>query len=89
MASLIPNDFSQYEFTEKEEIEAAKLTNYQRMHVQNLIASISMEKISHEPTPDNFSEFIQKEAYLRGQIDSLKYLLELDRFACENEELQV
>lgn len=89
MAKLIPNDFSEYEFTEQEEIESAKFTTIQKQGIQNIIAKISMEKNSLEPNPENFNSFIQKESYLRGQIDSLKYLLELDRFACENEDIEV
>ena len=89
MSKIVSNDFSEYSFTEDEEQAACCFTSLQRQNIQNHISRISQEKIAHEPDPNEFDKFIQKEAYLRGQIDILKHLLEIDRFVTEHQEVDI
>lgn len=76
MSTLIPNSFSSYNLTDKETLNGSVLTGLQKQVVKNLQAVCAEEKLRLEFNPDNTSAFIQQEAYKRGQLDLLTYLLE-------------
>jgi hypothetical protein len=76
MPQLSANPFAGYTFTEEELQAAAQFSMTQQMYIQNLISLAACEKIATQPDPSNMGVWFQKEAYLRGQIDILTYLLE-------------
>lgn len=75
MAFLIPNDFSSYQLTEKEELEGARLTITQKQVIQNYLSAAASEKIGLEYDPENSLTFVQQEASLKGQIDAYRFIL--------------
>lgn len=78
---LLTNTFSTFHLTEEQQLQSAILTDLQRCHLQNQLAAIAEEKIRLEYDPANPETFIQQEAYKRGQLDILSYLLELSETA--------
>lgn len=76
MAHLVPNMFSTYSLNEDEAIQSAVLTIDQEQNIQNQIALMAEKKLLLTPLTADFTAYIQEEAYYRGQIDALKYLLE-------------
>lgn len=81
MPKLIPNDFSQYEFTPEEERSACTFTDLQLCYIQNQIASIAMQKATLKIDVNNPLSFAQEDSYLTGQIEILQHLLEVDSIA--------
>lgn len=75
MAHLIDNEFARYSLTEEEEHQGALLTLNQQHVIQNLIADAAEEKLALPIDPNNTSEFIQQESFLKGQIKVLTYML--------------
>ena len=75
MSHLIPNLTSSYFLTDEEVEEGSKLTITQTQVIQNQIATLTQEKLLLTPDNTNIQNYVQEEAYLRGQIDSLSYLL--------------
>jgi len=75
MSHLIPNLLSSYFLSPEEEEEGSKLTVTQTQVIQNQIAELTQQKLLLTPDTTNIQNYIQEEAYLRGQIDSLNYLL--------------
>ena len=71
--------FTTYELTEEETLQGAVLTHQQIQCIQNQIADLSEELINLEPSADiNLQfKFLQQQAYTKGQIAALKYLLDL------------
>lgn len=76
MAHLLPNSFSSYNLTEEDIIEGSILTNLQLQVIQNLLATKAEEKLALEYNIDKPNEFIQQEAYHKGAIDLLRYLID-------------
>lgn len=77
MAQLIQNSFSSYELTIEEELQGSILTITQLQVLQNQLAFIVEEKINIEfdPAPDKVLEFVQQEAYKKGQMELLQYII--------------
>ena len=75
MAILIPNAFSSYDLTEVEVLQGAILTNLQKQVLQNLLSVCAEEKLHLEFDVLNPLVFARDEAYKRGQIDLLSYIL--------------
>lgn len=76
MALLIPNAFSTYELSEEEEIQGCIFTIAQTQVLQNKLAEIAQEKLALEFDTGSPQEFIQQEAYKKGQLDLIQYLLD-------------
>ena len=68
--------FTSYELTEKEELTGSILTELQKCVLQNELSRTAMEKNLLTFDTEKPAEFSQNEAYLRGKIDLLSYLLE-------------
>lgn len=85
MAFLIPNDFSQWQLSESEEKEGAKLTITQKQFIQNQIAAAAQSKLNLTFDTTNPQAFIQEEAFIAGQISAMKYLLDCSATAEESE----
>lgn len=82
MATLVPNEFSSYRLTQDEEVQGILLTNAQKQVLQNQLSQCASDKLNLTYTPNDPLVYAQKEAYLRGQIDAIKYILSM----CENLE---
>ena len=89
MSRLAPNLFASYEFTEEEQRQALQYTTLQKQHLQNEIAGYAVDKNNLEPNPENYSKYLQQEAYLRGKMDALIYLLEVIKISAEDQELEL
>lgn len=76
MATVIPNEFTSFGLTEEEERQGTVLTITQKQVLHNQLALCASEKISLGFDPANPTLFTQREAYLRGQMDAIKYILE-------------
>lgn len=75
MAQLQPNEFTTYQLSDEEVIAGSKLTTAQAMLLQNSYADIALQRISLNFTPDKPLEFAQQEAFLRGQMAILSFIL--------------
>lgn len=75
------NPFQSWILTEDEAIEGAILTITQKQCIQNQISTLANERINLETDPTQPLKTIQQEAYLKGQIASLQYLLTLSAAA--------
>lgn len=76
MASININTFTSYKQTPEEELVGMCMCTEQRQFLQNQISRIAEEILALTPDPINYSVFIQQEAYLKGQLDFAKYLLD-------------
>jgi hypothetical protein len=83
MATLAANDFSSYVLTEEEIIQGQILTIAQEQVIQNQLSDCAMEKIALPYDPNNTTAFAQQEAYKRGQMDALRYILDCSLAAKE------
>jgi len=76
MATLIPNNFSSYELTAEEELIGQTLNFQQKAVLQNKLAGIVQEKLTLTLDVSAPAKFTQDEAYLRGQMDVITWLLD-------------
>lgn len=76
MSHLIPNSFSTFSLNEDEELQGSILTINQKEVIQNQLAIHAEEKLAIEFDTNKPNEFSQQEAYKRGCIDTLRYLLD-------------
>lgn len=75
MANVTSNTFSSYKMTTEESKQGSILSSLNLVVLQNLRASIAEEKLNLQFTPNDVLTFTQQEAYLKGQLDILAYLL--------------
>lgn len=76
MSQVQINDFTQYQMRPEEVMAGQTLNMLQEMVIQNEIGKHAQEKILIEFDPQNPLKFAQQEAYKRGAIDALRYMLE-------------
>ena len=81
---IIPHAFNKYEMTEEESQRGNILTLSNQAVIQNLIAEKAEAKLSLQLDPANFNAYIQEEAYLKGQIEILQFLLNMSAYAETN-----
>jgi len=70
-----PNVFTTYKLSEDEQRNGSALTSLNVSVLQNLRSSIAEEKLNSVFTPNDVLSFTQQEAYLKGQLDILAYIL--------------
>lgn len=75
MARLTDNEFSSYALDDEEQLQGSLLTITQKQVIQNQLAAVASEKLALEFNTDNPDSFTQQEAYKRGQLDTLNYIL--------------
>ena len=76
MAQPITNKFSSYYLTAGEE-ELGSILNYeQRCIIRNKLSEVAETRLNMVLDTTNVSNFIQSEAYLKGQLDTLQWLLD-------------
>jgi hypothetical protein len=76
---IIPHSFNRYEMTEDEQRAGQALSLSNQAVIQNLIATIAEEKLHLVLDANNITAYAQNEAYLRGQLDILRHLLDLSQ----------
>jgi len=76
MSHVIQNTFSTYQLDEDELVQGTLLTTLQKQVIQTQIGTIADEKLRLEFDSDKPMQFMQQEAYKRGQLDALNYLLQ-------------
>jgi len=77
MANLTLNVFASWELSYEESRNGSIFTIDQTYVLQNQLAKCAEEKLSISFDPKDPMLFMQQEAYKRGQIDLLGWLLEL------------
>jgi len=73
---IVLHSFNRYELSEEEQRAGAALTLTNQAVVQNLIAGAAEQKLHLNLDPQDMNGYVQQEAYLRGQIDVLTFLLD-------------
>jgi len=76
MAQLCPNLFSSYILTEQEELEGQLLNSNQKAVLRTKRSEIAAEKLLLSFDVNSPGEYAQTEAYLRGQLDAITWLLD-------------
>lgn len=74
---IIPHSFNRYELNEDEQRAGQALSLSNQAVIQNLIATIAEEKLHLVLDTNNITAYAQQEAYLRGQLDILRHILDL------------
>ncbi len=75
MSHPIPNTFTTYSLSEDEVKHGHRLTSLNIAVLQNQRAQIAEEKLALVFTPNDVLSYTQQEAYLKGQLDLLSYIL--------------
>lgn len=75
MSKLRPNTFTTYEFTDRELLSGSVLTGEQKNVIQNELAQIAEQRLAIDYDPAKPLEFVQQEAFLKGQISILRVML--------------
>lgn len=83
MPTITSNSFTSFSLTDDEQKAGSTLSSLNVAVLQNQLAQIAEEKINLVFTPDSINTFLQQEAYLKGQLDLLNYIL-----AAHEESLQ-
>lgn len=81
MAHPANSTFTSYTLTEDEARNGSILTSLNIAAIQNLRCKIAEEKLNLTFTPNDVLSFTQQEAYLKGQLDILSHLLDLNEEA--------
>jgi hypothetical protein len=69
------NVFSTYVVSQQEEAVGKTLTHLNIAVLQNLRSQIAEQKLNLPFTPNDIQSYLQQEAYLRGQLDCISYIL--------------
>lgn len=86
MPTIITNSFSQWELSERENIEGQMLSFNQKCVIQNIIASLAKEKIDLTYDLKDTPTYWQREAELQGQILILSHILQCAETAASDME---
>jgi len=83
MAELIPNEFTSYNLNEQEQLAGSIFTVTQLQVLHNRLSELAAQKLNLEFDVDSPETFIQQEAFKRGQIEEIRYLIESSTAAVE------
>ena len=75
MATQKPNTFTSFEFTDRELLSGSVLSGEQKNVIQNELAQIAEQRLAIDYDPAKPLEFVQQEAFLKGQISILRVML--------------
>lgn len=75
MSHTITNTFTSHKLSEEESRLGSQLTQLNVAVLQNLRSTTAEEKLNLVFTPNDVLAYTQQEAYLKGQLDLLTYLL--------------
>lgn len=81
---IIPHSFNRYQLSDEEQRAGAAFSLSNQAVIQNLLATVAEEKLHLVLDPQNITAYAQQEAYLRGQLDMLRHLLDLSQFSITN-----
>ena len=70
------NPFQVIPLSTKDEANGQILNSLQKAALQNHRAAIATQKLNLTFTPNDVLSFTQQEAYLKGQLDFIQYLLD-------------
>jgi hypothetical protein len=76
MPTNITSSFQRIKLSEKDEISGTILSAMHTGVIQNHICDIAEQKLNLVFDPDKMIDFAQQNAYLQGQLDILKLLLD-------------
>lgn len=76
MAQIKINQFTEYELTEQEQLAGAIFTENNLMVLQNLRSQQSSSILQMEVNPSDYPAYVQQEAFARGQLAMLDFILE-------------
>lgn len=79
MPQLRENEFTEYEFTDAEELAAKVFPAMNEMWIQSQLAICAAERMTLVIDPEKPLQAGFADAYLRGQMDILKYLLGISK----------
>lgn len=77
MATLRNTSLTAYDLTDEEQSSGSILNQVQKLVLQNEVARISETLLGLTLDTSKQLEFIQQQAYLKGQVDVLKWMLEV------------
>jgi hypothetical protein len=83
MSTQITNTFTTFELSDKEALQSAIFTTLQLQNLQNQLANAAESRLALEFDANNPSDFLQQEAFLKGQIELLKFLIDGSAMATE------
>lgn len=83
MSYPIPNQFTSYHHTEEEVLQSHLFTALNLEMLNNELSSLSSQKLAITIDPANPTKYIQEEAYIRGKIDNLMWLIEVSRLSTQ------
>lgn len=83
MATLQPSQFCRYEMSEQELLQGSALTSLQACCIQNQISDLATRRLNLALDPKNPDEYVQQEAWIKGQIEALQYLLNTSEAAIQ------
>jgi hypothetical protein len=86
MAKLIDNVFTSYELTDDEALHGSIYTTTQLNVLQSKLSEVATDKLNLEFDTSSPQIFIQQEAYLKGQLELIQYLIDSSNVSAE--ELQ-
>ena len=75
MAKLVPNEFSSYELSDQEILQASILTELQKKLIQSDMAQIAQTILNLTFDPRNPDNFLQDDAHQKGQLAAYRVLL--------------
>ena len=73
------NTFTSLSLSESDTLSGSILNSLQEACIQNQRVAIAEQKLALPFTPNDTLAYTQQEAYLRGQLDILQYLLDLSQ----------
>lgn len=73
----LDNEFTRYDLSLDEIQKASVLSEETRAVMQNLLSESATQRLDLVFDPNNPMIFTQEEAYIKGKIDTLRYLLSL------------
>lgn len=76
MSTITPNMFQTYTHTEQEALSCSIFTQTNLEYLHNLRTAIAAQKLNVTYDPAKPMEFVQEEAFLKGQLDILTYIID-------------
>ena len=78
MSIQIPNKFTSYQLTEEEANAGYLLSPANVLVIRNELSIAAESKLTLEIDPNNISAFVQAEAYFRGKLEFIEWLLAMN-----------
>ena len=84
MDKLLPSRYCKYDHTEEEILQGSMLSQIQTEVFQNLLSGYADERLTLAYDVNNPGTFVQQEAYKKGQIELVEFILASSKSAQEN-----